>query len=421
MKKWIALLLSVLLLLTMAACGGEPKVEEEEEEKDPNIGKYYGISCETDGVLMPIEAVYPGDNYLRLKEEGEAVLVLDDEKINGEWSLKGKKLTLELDDEEYAGTLKKGIITLELEDGDLILTFATKDADITKPTMPELEGLEPGRYSLCAMDQNGEYYDKSDLALAGADKSTYIIVYKDWKMDVVMDDEVFPCTYNEEYVIDEGGYETAYALVDGILEFYLSDSMTFYYVKDDASDDPAGPDTPAGTDIPAVSATAFPKDVAEKYYGDWHGWCQITNATGIYASDLNTEFDVLARYAFDKDGNCTPWMATYSAPEDNFQNLALRYDDIYGFVYVSGKLFGMEIDPTSMMYDYDGSLCLTLYLKDNDGTVDIVACLRHPDAEWDEYDFPAMPAEYQQYYKGMSFDDLVKLFEQDPATLPPLN
>ena len=73
------------------------------------------------------------------------------------------------------------------------------------------------------------------------------------------------------------------------------------------------------------------------------------------------------------------------------------------------------------MYEVFGSLCMTLYLQGEYGTLDIVVCLRHPDGEWDAYDYPCMPEDAQAYYSGMSFEERVAAYGLDPADLPALS
>ena len=277
---------------------------------------------------------------------------------------------------------------------------------------PKPKGLEAGFYPLYALEEDGEYIDNETITKIGMDKMSYLVVNTDGTADVVMDGEKISCTYNKNRFADDEGNEISYKIKDGLVELYPEDGVTLYFKRGNKEDAP--------NDEPPAAA-AFPADVAEDFYGDWHGWCLITDGTGEYEDEIDNEFEMLARYAFDEEGNCTPWMAIYSDSEDNFKNISLRYDEEDELVYLSGQLFGMEILSDSRMYESYGSLCLTIYLEDDEGTLDIVVCLRHPDAEWDEYDYPCMPDSALAYYNGMTFEERVKAYKLDPADLPELH
>ena len=82
----------------------------------------------------------------------------------------------------------------------------------------------------------------------------------------------------------------------------------------------------------------------------------------------------------------------------------------------------MPIDPlNSYMYSSFGSLCLEINLVDGDGSLQIVVTLRHPNAVWDEYDFPCMPQEAIDFYSDKTFEQRVELYGLDPADLPALS
>jgi hypothetical protein len=403
MKKLLAVLMVFALLFTVAACGNDAS--------DPNLGKYVGVSCEMLGMTMDMTEVYPGENYLELKSGGSAVVVLDGDRITGKWTLDGDKFNINLENEDCPGTLKDGVVTFDLAGYGIMLTFAKEGSKIPAPTgAPKAETLQPGFYPLYAMDQDGEYTDNDLIVMAGMDKESYLVVYEDGTLDFIMDGEKYICTFDENSIIDDEGGALNYKIVDGLVEVYFENNLTFYYKLGNMDDIPV--ETHA-------SAAAFPADVVEGFSGDWHGWCVINYGTGEYEDEVDNEFELLARYVFDEDGYCTPWMAIYSKSEDNFQNLVLTYDEEDGFVYLSGELFGMTIvTEYSYMYELFGSISLTISLEDENGSMDISICMRHPGDEWDEYDYPCMPASAVEYYDGMTFEEMVALYGLDPDDLP---
>ena len=70
MKRLLAVLLSLAMLLSLAACGGSA-------ERDPNAGKYIGISAAVGGFAMPMSDVYPGETWIELKSGGKGSIMLD--------------------------------------------------------------------------------------------------------------------------------------------------------------------------------------------------------------------------------------------------------------------------------------------------------------------------------------------------------
>lgn len=401
MKKFLASLLAVVMLLTLTACGGG--------EPDPNAGKYLGVSCEVMGTVMTMEEVYDGENYLELKNGGKAELVLEGDKMPGTWTLDGEKLNIVIEGDDCPGTLKDGIAVFDLIGSGVILTFVKEG--VTPPTTKPAATLEPGFYPLYAVDQDGEYTGNDVIKMLDMEKTNYLLVREDGTMDVVMESDKYICTYTENSIIDDEGGIVQYAIREGLVEMYLEGNMTFYYKLGDPNDIPAEP-------VGAV----FPEYIATDFYGDWHGWCKIVDATGEYEDDLGEEFEMLARYAFDGNGVCTPWMAIYSEADSNFKDVALTYNEEDTFVYLSGRLFGMPIDAaTSRMYSSFGSLCLEINLNDGKGTLQIAVCLRHPNAVWDEYDFPCMPQSALDFYSDKTFEERVEIYELDPSTLPSLD
>ena len=404
MKKILALLLAVVMVFGMTGCdllsnlGGEP---------DPNVGKYLGVSCEVMEMVMDIDEVYPGDNYLELKNGGKVELVLEGDKMPGKWTLEGVKLNLVIEGEDCPGTLKDGVIVFDLIGTGVILTFVKEG--VTPPTKPA-ETLEPGYYPLYAVEQDGEYNGNDIITAAGLDKGNYILVNEDKTVLAVMEGEKLEAVMKDGKLVADDGSGIPFVLKDGLVELHLEGNMIFYYKKGDIKDMPTEPE-----------GAVFPDYVAQEFYGDWHGWCSVVNATGAYEDDLGEEFEMLARYAIDANGVCTPWMAIASSADSNFKDLVLTYNEDDTFVYLAGQLFGMPIDSSaSRMYSSFGSLCLEIHLADDDGTLQIAVTLRHPNAVWDEYDFPCMPQGAIDFYSDKTFEQRVELYGLDPADLPEL-
>ena len=114
MKKLIALLLIFPMLLSLAACGGE---------EDPNAGKYIGVSAAVGGFSMPMSEIYEGEVWVELKSGGRGTIMLDGDDFSMKWALEGEELTITIQGVDSVGTLRDGVITMDLMDMGCVMTF----------------------------------------------------------------------------------------------------------------------------------------------------------------------------------------------------------------------------------------------------------------------------------------------------------
>ena len=114
MKKLIALLLTFAMLLPLAACGGAA---------DPNAGKYIGVSAAVGGFSMPMSEIYEGEVWIELKSGGRGTIMLDGDDFSMKWTLEGEELTVTVQGVDSVGTLRDGVITVDLMDMGCVMTF----------------------------------------------------------------------------------------------------------------------------------------------------------------------------------------------------------------------------------------------------------------------------------------------------------
>lgn len=105
----VAVVAVIALVVVLLSGGGGAE--------DPNLGLYDGISCVATGLDLGVE-----DEWLELKSGGKATLCLMGEEYSCKWTLDGENLTIVQAGDEYAGTLKDGVIVLDL--GGLVYTYA---------------------------------------------------------------------------------------------------------------------------------------------------------------------------------------------------------------------------------------------------------------------------------------------------------
>lgn len=147
-KLFFRILAALLAVILLTSCGLPVKTTttEEEETEDPSVGRYYLGEVEVDGASQVVSEDDVENNYLRLKDDGKAVLQIGENKHEGSWKVQKGVLTLKLDDDdfkedEYQGSIEDGIIDIEIDDVHMVLikgkSAAKKYAEAHPVIQPE--------------------------------------------------------------------------------------------------------------------------------------------------------------------------------------------------------------------------------------------------------------------------------------------
>ena len=172
MKRLFTLLLAISMVFSLAACG----------RRNPNAGVYNAVSCHALG----LELDCAGD-YLELKGNGKGTLCLMGEKYFCFWTLDGEDFTLKNHGDEFSGTLRNGVLTVnfsdmvymyimdavEQKDGTVLgHVHQWKDADCEKGKTcvdcGETEGAALGHDALEANYQDASLCSRCGLEMAPA-------------------------------------------------------------------------------------------------------------------------------------------------------------------------------------------------------------------------------------------------------------
>ena len=186
MKKIVALMLTIVLLLSLSACtGGEP---------DPNEGKYQAVSAKAMGVTMDVAEVYPGETWVELKSGGKGTVMLDGDDFPMKWTLDGEAITITIDGVDSVGSLADGVLTVDLMEMGVEMTFLKEGAEMPAP---EVTYQDAGYWEIVRMESEDpeSAISKEDMAFV---KSVGVQMYMELNADgtgaLFMEDEM-PLTW----------------------------------------------------------------------------------------------------------------------------------------------------------------------------------------------------------------------------------
>ena len=221
MKKLIALLLTFAMLLSLAACGGAA---------DPNAGKYIGVSAAVGGFSMPMSEIYEGEVWVELKSGGRGTIMLDGDDFSMKWTLEGEELTVTVQGVDSVGTLRDGVITVDLMDMGCVMTFVRMEAG-SEAAAPAATYDDAGYYEVIRIDSEepGESVSEEDMdQVRRAGMFMYLellpdgtgILYMDEKLPLIWQDGILTFTEDNltvRYTLENG--ELALDMMGSVLVF----------------------------------------------------------------------------------------------------------------------------------------------------------------------------------------------------------
>ena len=128
-KKLISIIagvavLVVLLIVLLVSCGGK------DQGTEADWGVYKGVSCVVSGTDLGAEG-----EWVELQKKGKAKLAIMGGEYTAKWTLKGKQIILQQGGDDFYGTLKNGV--LELDISGILYTFQKDGA--AKPDLADKE------------------------------------------------------------------------------------------------------------------------------------------------------------------------------------------------------------------------------------------------------------------------------------------
>ena len=217
MKKIVAILLTIAMLLSLAACGGG--------EPDPNAGKYQGISAKALGMTMDMSEVYPGETWVELKSGGKGTVMLDGDDFPMKWTLDGEAITITIDGVDSVGSLADGVLTVDLMEMGVEMTFLKEGAEMPAP---EVTYQDAGYWEIVRMESEDpeSAISEEDMAFV---KSVGVQMYMELNADgtgaLFMEDEM-PLTWTDGAITFTGENMTvSYTLENGEMKLDMIETV----------------------------------------------------------------------------------------------------------------------------------------------------------------------------------------------------
>ena len=217
MKKIVAILLTIAMVLSLAACGGG--------EPDPNAGKYQGISAKALGLTMEMSEVYPGETWVELKSGGKGTVMLDGDDFPMKWTLDGEAITITVEDVDSVGTLADGVLTVDLMNMGVEMTFLKEGA---QTPAPKTTYNDAGYWEIVRMESEdpASAISEEDMAFV---KSLGVLMYMELNADgtgaLFMEDEM-PLTWTDGAIsFTEENMTVSYTLENGEMKLDMIETV----------------------------------------------------------------------------------------------------------------------------------------------------------------------------------------------------
>lgn len=236
MKKLLSVLLTLAMALGLCACGG-PKYDES------LMGVYTCYAVEMLGIEMKADEVLSQTSTLELKQGGKGKMNIEGTTGAVKYTLDGETITMDIDGETATGTLKDGILHIEIMSMDMY--FIQEGKEVPSITPPEV-----GYFTFESMEMDGETLSKDDLTAIGGDPDSFFLIMNEDGTGTlaIAGEEAQQLTWKDGTLSIEG--ETVPYTVDGDTLTLEEDGTKMVFIRSS--------DTPPA--IPDGTAATEPKD-----------------------------------------------------------------------------------------------------------------------------------------------------------------
>ena len=162
MKKLLSILLTLALALSLCACGG-PQYDES------LMGVYTCYAVEMLGIEMKADEVLSQTSTLELKQGGKGKMNIEGTSGSVKYTLDGETITVDIDGETATGTLKDGVLHIEIMNMNMYFIQEGKE-------VPEVVAPEVGYFTFESMEMDGETLTKDDMKAVGGDPDSFFLI-----------------------------------------------------------------------------------------------------------------------------------------------------------------------------------------------------------------------------------------------------
>ena len=277
----IAAAVVVLVVALVLLLGGKGGMD------DPTLGRYEGVSCTIDGVEVGAE-----DEWIELKAKNKADVCIMGQEFSGTWKLDGEAFTFKQGGDKYEGTLKDGVMTLDI--AGMLYTFEKQGGAADNSGKPGKRAAEAGYWTLLRVDGTNAM-SEDDVAMF---KELGIEICAELKEDgtgVLALDNPVNVTWADGVITADDGSKLSYKLEGDCLHIQV-DSDDYVFTRGEGSAPKVEHNTSAGGEEPEELS------VADWWSGKWYGWFVFSNASDYYSDRIGDYGDCLSEITVYDDG-----------------------------------------------------------------------------------------------------------------------
>ena len=376
------ILVAVLLFIFLSGDSGDAD--------DPNLGRYDGVSCTYSGMELGAEG-----EWIELKSGGRLTIMLMGEEYDAKWKLEGKEFSMTDSGGTYYGTLKDGVLTLDLE--GLIYVFTKEGAAPAETEGAEKLPDEVGYWTLRYSQINDEFSIDEETAALLKDMGyeIYVQLHEDGT-GIIQIDESVNITWGNGKLTDEEGYSVSYWLEQGELVVDV-EGERLHFIPGEGSPVPGDP----------AVGTELTTDDLLYWEGDYYGWWVYDNVLMGNPEAQGAWWDCCMTLELNEDGTgyLVIWDEDYGKdlPIAEVEVSASVYDGVARFVSESGHFMGFEVNHADWLFysdatGYADTLSFFAPYEDPEIKVDCYFFMRKWGILWDDVEEADMPGYYYSWY-----------------------
>ena len=364
--------LVVALVLLLGGKGGKD---------DPTLGRYEGVSCTIDGVEVGAE-----DEWIELKAKNKADVCIMGQEFSGTWKLDGEAFTFKQGGDKYEGTLKDGVMTLDI--AGMLYTFEKQGGAAGKTEKPGKSAAEAGYWTLLRVDGTNAM-SEDDVTMF---KDLGVEIWAELKEDgtgVLALDNPVNVTWASGVITADDGSKLSYKLEGDCLHIQM-DSDDYVFTRGEGSAPKVEQNTSAGGEEPEELSAA------DWWSGKWYGWFVFSNASDYYSDRIGDYGDCLSEITVYDDGTGyveMTWLdgEVFATADVTFGTGTTDYGCMMS---ESGTILNLSIKHADWIVDPGASM-----VSDFDHMIHIDSTMYDEDGDWIDYDFFLRPW-------GMDWEDV---------------